>query len=73
MRKALCFVFCLTLTFASYTVGAQQDPAIPELPRLTIDNFSPVARDQIQEAYAEQCATGGPAGSRRQVFVGPIT
>ena len=53
MRKALCFVFCLTLTFASYTVGAQQDPAIPELPRLTIDNFSPVARDQIQQAYAE--------------------
>src|SRR3989442_7886799 len=53
MRKALCFVFCLTLTFASYTVGAQQDPAIPELPRLTIDNFSPVARDQIQEAYAD--------------------
>src|SRR2546428_14116434 len=53
MRKALCFVFLLTLTFASYTVGAQQDPAIPELPRLAIDNFSPVARDQIQQAYAD--------------------
>src|SRR3989442_9100576 len=60
MRKALCFVFCLTLTFASYAVGAQQDPAIPELPRLTIDNFSPVARDQIQEAYAD--ARARPAG-----------
>src|SRR3989442_12554577 len=53
MRKSLCLVFCLSFTFASYPVGAQQDPAIPELPRLTIDNFSPVARDQIQEAYAD--------------------
>ena len=51
MRKALCLIFYQALVFASHAASAQQSPAIPELPPLVIDNFSPLVREQIQEAY----------------------
>ena len=52
MRKALCFIFLETLILTWYCVGAQS-PAIPELPRFSLDNFSSGVRDQIQVAYAD--------------------
>jgi len=56
MRKALCLIFYQALILASHAASAQQPPAIPELPPLVIDNFSPVVREQIQEAYANASA-----------------
>src|SRR5437660_1996548 len=50
MRKALCLIFFLV--FASSSWGAQNTPAVPELPRLSLDNFSPGIQEQIGEAYS---------------------
>lgn len=53
MRKALSFIFCQALIFAWHAAGAQNSPAISELPPLVLDNVSPTVRDQIQEAYRD--------------------
>lgn len=50
MQKALCLVFFLVSTSSSW--GAQDTPAVPELPRLRVDNFSPGIQEQIGEAYS---------------------
>jgi tetratricopeptide (TPR) repeat protein len=52
MPKALCLVFFQLLVFASCSWAAQRTPAVPELPRLTLDNFAPGIRDQVDEAYS---------------------
>jgi len=51
MRKTRCFIFLGALIFMCYSAGAQPQ-SIPELPRSTLDNFSPGIRDQIRVAYA---------------------
>jgi len=52
MRRALCSIFFQALAFASSSFGAQSSPAVPELPRLSLDNFSPGIQEQIREAYS---------------------
>src|SRR2546430_17366260 len=52
MQKALCSIFFQALAFASSSFGAQSSPAVPELPRLSLDNFSPGIQEQIREAYS---------------------
>src|SRR5437588_6015833 len=50
MQKTLCLVFFLVSASSSW--GAQDTPAVPELPRLSVDNFSPGIQEQIEEAYS---------------------
>ena len=50
MQKTLCLVFFLVSASSSW--GAQDTPAVPELPRLSVDNFSPGIQQQIGEAYS---------------------
>jgi tetratricopeptide (TPR) repeat protein len=52
MRKRLGLLFLPLLAFASSNVAAQSRSAVPELPRLTLENFSPGIREQIDEAYS---------------------
>lgn len=51
MRKAPCLTLFVLLASASSGFGAQGNSSVPELPRLTLDNFSPATRDQIDDAY----------------------
>jgi tetratricopeptide (TPR) repeat protein len=46
-------ICCLMLAVASVDLGASQNLRVPELPSLSVDNFSPQIRDQIQKAYAD--------------------
>lgn len=46
-RKALYLIFFQAFAFAFSSLGAQRDPEVPELPHLTLDNFSPGIREQI--------------------------
>ena len=46
-------ICCLMLAVASVDLRASQDLRVPDLPNLTLDNFSPLIRDQIQKAYAD--------------------
>jgi tetratricopeptide (TPR) repeat protein len=52
MRKRLGLLFLPFVAFAAFTFAAQSRSAVPELPRLTLDNFSPGIREQIKEAYS---------------------
>src|SRR5947207_13542796 len=61
MRKALCLIFFLV--FASSSWGAQNTPAVPELPRLSLDNFSPGIQEQIGEAYSYARSHPGDAAA----------
>ncbi len=63
MRKALCMIFCQTLILTCCAVGAQESPAIPELPPLALDNASPSIRNQIQEAYTDARARPADAAA----------
>lgn len=51
MRKALFSIYILILLRCS--VAAQERPAIPDVPLVALDDFSPAVRSQIQEAYAD--------------------
>jgi tetratricopeptide (TPR) repeat protein len=46
-------ICCLMLAVASVDLRASQDLRVPDLPNLTLDNFSPLIREQIQKAYAD--------------------
>src|SRR5207302_6894608 len=59
MRKALCLIFFLA--FASSSLGAQNTPVVPELPRLSLDNFSAGVGEQIAEAYSYASSRPGDA------------
>src|SRR5437763_7034371 len=61
MRKALCLIFFLF--FASSSWGPQNTPAVPELPRLSLDNFSPGIQEQIGEAYSYARSHPGDAAA----------
>ncbi len=52
MRKALRSVVLSMQFLAGCSLGTQPQ-SIPELPRSTLENFSPGVRDQIQVAYAD--------------------
>ena len=52
MRKKLSLLFLPFLVFGSSTCAAQSHSAVPELPKLTLENFSPGIREQIGEAYS---------------------
>jgi tetratricopeptide (TPR) repeat protein len=52
MRKRIGLLFLPFVAFAAFTFAAQSRSAVPELPRLTLDNFSPGIREQIKEAYS---------------------
>jgi tetratricopeptide (TPR) repeat protein len=52
MRKRLGLPFFSLLVLASSAFAAQSHSAVPELPRLTLDNFSSGIREQIGEAYS---------------------
>jgi len=66
MRKAGCLIFFQVLAFASCVWGLQGVGAVPELPRLTLDHFSPGIRVQIEEAhsYASSHPRDGTASGR---------
>jgi len=49
--------------FASSSVNAQSHPVVPELPRLTLDNFSPGVRQQIEDAYSLARSHADDAGA----------
>jgi len=74
MRKALCLTLFLWAAFASPTIGAQGNSTVPELPRLTLDNFSPGIRDQIDEAlsyarnHSEDAGASGRLGMVLQTY-----
>ena len=74
MRKRLGLLFLLLLAFASSTCAAQSQSAVPELPRLTLDNFSPGIRAHIDEAYsfarrhAEDAGASGRLGMVLQTY-----
>ena len=57
MRKSLCLILFQALAFASSSSGAQSTFAVPELPRLSLDNFSPGIQEQIEEATPTHAAT----------------
>jgi tetratricopeptide (TPR) repeat protein len=52
MCRTGCSIFFLVLAFASCMWGIQERDPIPELPRLTLDHFSPAIRNQIDEAHS---------------------
>src|ERR1700681_630747 len=51
MMKALCLIH--TLILFACGAAAQEPPAMPDLPLVALDDFSPAVRGQIQEAYAD--------------------
>src|ERR1700736_2199168 len=51
MIKALCLID--TLILFACGAAAQEPPAMPDVPLVALDDFSPAIRGQIQEAYAE--------------------
>ncbi len=51
MRKASCLI--QTLILAACSAGAQEPPAMPDLPLPALDDFSVAVRGQIQQAYAD--------------------
>ena len=51
--KALGLLCLLLLTFAAIDLRAAQSRAVPDLPSLALENFSPGIRNQIQEASAD--------------------
>ncbi len=67
MRKALCLIFFQVLAFASSSLGAQNAPAVPELPRLNLDNFSRGIQEQIGEAYSYARNHPGDAAASGQL------
>lgn len=74
MRKSLGLLFLSLPAFVSSTFAAQSHSAIPELPRLTLDNFSPGIREHIGEAYsfarshAEDAGASGRLGMVLQAY-----
>lgn len=74
MRKRPSLLFLAFLVFASSRLAAQSHSAVPELPRLTLDNFSPGTRQQIEEAYAfagshaEDASANGKLGMVLQTY-----
>src|SRR5438477_13119616 len=74
MRKSLCLILFQALAFASSSSGAQSTFAVPELPRLSLDNFSPGIQEQIEEAYSnasshlEDAAASGRLGMVLQTY-----
>ncbi len=60
MRKALCLIFFLAFVSSNLT---QTIPAVPELPRLSLDNFSPAIQEQIGEAYSNARSSSGDAAA----------
>jgi tetratricopeptide (TPR) repeat protein len=68
MRERLSLLFLLLVAAGSSNFAAQSHSAFPEFPRLTLDNFSPGIREQIQEAYslarshAEDAGASGKLG-----------
>lgn len=70
--RSLLFLLCLG--FAPSTFAAQTHSELPELPRLTLDNFSPGIREQIDEAYslarsyAEDADASGRLGMVLQTY-----
>src|SRR5438552_7979782 len=74
MRKSLCLILSQALAFASSSSGAQSTFAVPELPRLSLDNFSPGIQEQIEEAYSnasshlEDAAASGRLGMVLQTY-----
>src|SRR5438132_5325740 len=74
MRKSLCLILFQALAFASSSPGAQSTFAVPELPRLSPDNFSPGIQEQIEEAYSnasshlEDAAASGRLGMVLQTY-----
>lgn len=66
MRKRLNLLFLPFLAFALSTLAAQSHSEVAELPRLTLDNFSPGIREQIDEAYSfARSHAGDPRASGR--------
>lgn len=74
MWKRLSLLFLPLLAFACSTFGAQGPSSVPELPWLTLDNFSPGIREQIDEAYsfarshAEDAVASGRLGMVLQTY-----
>src|SRR6266513_119852 len=60
MRKTLCLIFFLAFVSSNL---AQTIPAVPELPRLRLDNFSPGIQEQIGEAYSNARSSSGDAAA----------
>jgi len=60
MRKTLCLIFFLAFVSSNL---AQTIPAVPELPRLRLDNFSPAIQEQIGEAYSNARSSSGDAAA----------
>ena len=63
MRKALCLMLFVVFRFVSSSFGSQGYFAVPELPRLTFDNFSPGIRDQLDAAYTDARSHREDAGA----------
>jgi len=74
MRKRLGLLFLLLIVSASSNFAAQSRSELPELPRITLDNFSPGIRQQIDEAYssarthAEDAGASGKLGMVLQTY-----
>jgi len=74
MRKRLGLLFLPFVAFAAFTFAAQSRSTVPELPRLTLDSFSPGIKEQIEEAYsfaqshAEDAGASGRLGMVLQTY-----
>src|SRR5205085_6163988 len=74
MRERLSLLFLLFVAAGSSNFAAQSHSALPEFPQLTLDNFSPGTRDQIEEAYsfarshAEDAGASGKLGMVLQTY-----
>ncbi len=52
LSKSACLIALHVLTCACWVWGAQATPSAQELHHLSLDNFSPLIRNQIEEAYS---------------------
>lgn len=74
MRKRLNLLFLALLVMASSANASQGNSSVPELPRLTLENFSPGIREQIEDAYllarghAEDADASGRLGMVLQTY-----
>jgi tetratricopeptide (TPR) repeat protein len=56
MRTSWSCLFCCLALSLGVAVNDTQEPTIPALPIVDVDNFSPGIRKQIEEAYADALA-----------------
>ena len=74
MRSIICLILFHMLPFTLHLWGVQGGGPVPDLPRLTLDNFSPAIRGQIEQAHSyasshpQDAAASGQLGMILQAY-----